>query len=225
MSQSDKDKVQNGGIAMAKYKCWKCGKEIEFKREPMLRIYCDECLKEVQEEHDELINEYAKLKIRVMHETALRTMEKSGHCYMHEYKRSADRILQNALNQTENYNSSDEVVTAIVLDNYNYYFEPNKKVLNYRVDFYIPELKVCLEVDGHLHKNRLEYDSLRDTKIRDELGLDWEIVRIGTKYIEQNPEKIPDAVEALANERRRWREKQSCMPYGFSKRDNTLYKM
>lgn len=207
-----------------KYKCWRCGKEIELRHEPKMRVFCDECSEIYRDEHDELVRQYSELKIRVMHENALKIMEKSGKCYMHEYMDSAKRILESAIESTENFMSAHEMVVAIVLDNYRFKYEPNYKILKYRVDFYIPELKVCLEVDGALHSHKLEYDSRRDIELRNALGSEWEIVRIKTNYIEENPEKIVDAIEALANEKRRLRKKNNgVMPYGFSKRENTLY--
>ena len=206
------------------YKCWRCGKEISLRYEPRERVYCDECWTKEQQEHKELVQKYAELKIKVMHDNALRIMEKSNKCYMHEYAESAKRILHKALENTENFMSSHEMVVAIILDNYGFQYETNYKILNYRVDFYLPEFCACLEVDGAQHSHKLEYDSRRDNELRNALGKEWEIVRIKTGYIEENPEKIIDAVEALANEKRRLRAKNSgIMPYGFSKRDNALY--
>lgn len=206
------------------FKCWRCGKEVPFTYEPRRTVYCKECEEKHIEEHNQLIKEYATLKIRVMHDNALRIMEKSEKCYMHEYEESAKHVLQKALENTENYMSAHEMVVGIILNNYKYYYEPNFKILNYRVDFYIPEFKVCLEVDGAQHAHKLEYDSRRDIDIRNVLGSDWEIVRIKTGYIEENPEKIVDAIEALAKEKRRLRKKNNgIMPYGFSKRENVLY--
>lgn len=45
-------------------------------------------------------------------------------------------------------------------------FENQKKVNPYVLDFYIPSLKTCIEVDGfEEHKNRKLYDKLRDEYI------------------------------------------------------------
>lgn len=206
------------------YKCWRCGKKIQYKHEPKMIVYCEECAKMQSEEHNRLIKDYAILKIKVMHRNALRIMEKSGKCYMHEYEESSKRILQKALENTENYMSAHEMIVGIVLNNYCFDYKPNFKILNYRVDFYIPEIKVCLEVDGAQHVKNLMYDGRRDIEIRNVLGSDWEVVRIKTKYIEENPEKIIEALELLAKEKRRLRKKNNgIIPYGFSKRENVLY--
>ena len=77
-------------------------------------------------------------------------------------------------------------------------FEPNKRIGQYITDFYIPDLKVCLEIDGHLHNYSTKKDCARDITIRNILGKDWEVVRIKTKYIEKDPENI---VPSIINEK------------------------
>ena len=206
------------------FRCWRCGKPVYSEYEPRKRVYCSDCEAAQKEEHAKLIEEYSRLKIQVMYENALRIMEKSGQCYMHEYLDSAKRVLSKALDNTENFMSAHEMVVAIILDNYGFQYDVNFKILSYRVDFYIPEFRACLEVDGAQHSHKLEYDSRRDIELRNVLGAEWEVVRIKTKYIEENPEKIVDAIEALSNEKRRLRRKNNgIMPYGFSKRENALY--
>ena len=84
--------------------------------------------------------------------------------------------------------------------------------------------KICIEVDGSTHQHKLEYDSNRDIELRNGLGTEWEIVRIPTKYIEDNPSKIIDGAEALAKEKKRLRKKNfGSMPYGFSQRESKHY--
>lgn len=207
------------------FKCWKCSKEVEVtESEPTERVFCKECFSKYMDEHQELISEYSKLKIKVMFENALRIMEKSKKIYMHEYLDSSKKIYGNAISETEKFMSSHEIIVAILLEEYGFEFNVNYQILNYKVDFYIPELKICVEVDGNLHQNKLEYDSNRDIEIRNTLGVEWEIVRIPTKYIEQNPSKIIDGIEALANEKRRLRKKNlGYMPYGYSARENKHY--
>lgn len=207
------------------FTCWRCGKDVEVKyMEPHDRVFCDECFSEYKKEHEELIREYAKLKIKVMFENALRTMEKSKKVYMHEYLEASKKVYDMAMSESEKFMSASEIIVAIVLEEYAFEYYVNYPILDYKVDFYIPELKVCVEVDGALHQHKLVYDSKRDIEIRNTLGYEWEVVRIPVKYIEENPSKIIEAIEALANEKRRLRKKsQGHLPYGFSKRENKYY--
>lgn len=207
------------------FPCWECKKDVEVKyAEPKERVFCEECDKRRKKEHDELILEYAQLKTKVMFENAIRIMEKSKKVYLHECLDASKEIYEMALEDTERFMSAYEMVVAIALEEYGYEFQANMPLLTYKVDFYIPELRVCLEVDGAHHEYKIEYDSKRDIEIRKALGAEWEVVRIPTKYIDQNPSKIIDGIEGLAEEKRRLRKKnQGYVPYGFSKRENKLY--
>lgn len=216
-------------IANPKYKelfsCCRCGNEVEvLGGEPTNRVFCSECFMVSQDEHKTLITEYSKLKIKVMFENALRLMEKSKKVFMHEYFDSSKKVFEMAINETEKFMSSDEIIVAIILEEYGFEYKVNYPVLSYKVDFYIPELKTCLEVDGITHKHSIEYDSERDINLRNALGTQWEIIRIPTKYIEENPSKIIEGIEQLAKEKRRLRQKNyGAMPYGFSQRENKHY--
>ncbi len=205
------------------YKCWKCGKEIEIESEPKSRVFCEECFELYRNDYKNIVSDYVKLKIFIMYETALRIMEKAG-MYMYEYQNAANEVLTEAQADNESYYSSDEMVAAIVLKEFGYDYIPNYAVGNYRVDFYIPELCVCFEVDGYMHKHSEVRDSERDTEIRNTLGKEWEIVRIPTKYIEKDPSTIPEAIEIMANEKRKIRrENGGILPESYSGRERKHY--
>jgi very-short-patch-repair endonuclease len=90
---------------------------------------------------------------------------------------------------------------------------------------YLPDLKLIVEVDGERHDNRQLQDSKRDTELRRMLGDEWEVIRIPTQYIEQNPVKIPEAVVALAKQKRDLRQKNGgFLPNSYSKREQAKYK-
>lgn len=205
------------------YTCWNCGKLIEYDEEPQKRVYCTGCFEEFQKNHDEKVEKYLKLKDEVMYDTALRTMEKAG-VFMYEYEESAKRMKQLMEEKTGIFRSSDELITAIILDENNYDFKINFRVQKYIVDFYIPELKVCLEVDGRLHDFSIKKDSERDIDIRDFLGLEWEVLRIPTKYIEKNPILIPEILIKMKQEKKNIRkENNGILPEHYSRRERALY--
>jgi very-short-patch-repair endonuclease len=105
-----------------------------------------------------------------------------------------------------------------------YDFELNYKIDKYIVDMYIPDLKLIVEVDGDRHEHRQLYDSKRDLELRKILGDEWEVIRIPTQYIEQNPGRIPDAVLALAKQKRDIRKKNGgFLPQNYSKREAARY--
>lgn len=207
------------------YKCWMCGKPVQIDwYEPQKRVYCEECEKKHREQYKKTVSEYTLLKLRVMHERALRMMETAG-CYMHEYVDIAQQVLQEALQNTDQFQSADEFAAAMVLTSNGYQYEMQKPVAKYKVDFYIPELFICLEIDGEMHEIRTDKDSKRDVDIRHELGEKWEVIRIPTKYLEQNPEALPDAIEASYKQKKKYR-KENCgfLPNSYSKRQAAYYK-
>lgn len=59
----------------------------------------------------------------------------------------------------------------------------------------------CLEIDGDLHRAKKEYDSNRDTEIKQILGEGYDVVRIQTKYIDQNAQKLVEAIKLVRVER------------------------
>ena len=159
-----------------------------------------------------------------MFETALRTMEKSNKCYMYEYYDDIKDIHEKLKTKQIKVLSSDEIIAAIILSNYRFEYEINYKILNYEVDFYIPELKVCLEIDGDRHKHRVTVDSKRDVNIRTYLGLDWEIVRIPTIFLEQNPEKLVEAIEQVVKDRKKMRKQNhGYTTYNYNRYEDSFY--
>lgn len=206
------------------YQCWRCGKPVKLHHEPQERVFCEECRTKEIQDHKKLISEYALLKTKVMFDNALRIMEKSQRVYMYEYKDAADEVLEAMQLHTDAFYSADEVVTAIILAEYGIEFIPNYSVGSYRVDFYLPKEKLCVEIDGHLHRFNAEFDSKRDIDIRHILGAEWEIIRIPTKYVEKDPTKIPEAIEEMAKQKRKIRaENGGFIPETFSARERKYY--
>ena len=92
-----------------------------------------------------------------------------------------------------------------------------EKIGKYRVDFLIPSLKIVLEIDGVTHADRLYYDRDRDKYIREELGKEWEVVRIKTEYVEQNAEMLVEAIKSIRREKQKLRaEYGGALPEWFA---------
>ncbi|KYD23275.1 hypothetical protein B4109_3201 [Geobacillus stearothermophilus] len=68
-------------------------------------------------------------------------------------------------------------------------------------------------------------DSKRDVKIINELGTGWEVVRIPTKYIEQNVKMLVPAIKEIYSYKQKLRKENSgFIPSSFSERDKQMYK-
>ena len=207
--------------------CWICGANIpeSFKSmDVQSGRFCLQCQRKHAKEYRETVDEYLKLKSQVMFERAMRMMEHGG-ADMTKYKRYALAVQKHQADNPDLYKSTHEIIAAVVMLEQDYDFEMNYKIGEFVVDMYIPDLHIIVEIDGYLHDwNKLK-DSNRDVKLRQMLGAEWEVVRIPTKYIEQNPPAIPKAVLTLAADKRRIR-KENCgfIPASYSKRDAAHYK-
>ena len=200
-------------------KCWFCKKEIELEKSKH-RVFCDEC----KAKHDETVKldkaNYAILKKKVMYERALELMEKQG-CDMSEYRNAAVTVQKYLYTNWDKFDSADEIIAAIVLIKNGVQLKMQHKVGKYQIDILLPDEKIALEIDGDRHRSRQEYDSQRDLEIRDALGEEWEIVRIGTHYIEENCGKLLEAVTTLRKKKKLLREEHGgVIPSWFDKRKN-----
>ena len=204
------------------YECWKCGKKIKYYDEPNERVFCNECKEEHVREYNKILKQQQKIRAIIMLEKAITILESSP-AYAHEYKKSYEYIKVKLEEKPTLFKSAEEVLVAMILHNFNYNFYANYKIKKYYVDFYIPELEVCLEVDGERHKSKTKYDKKRDIEIREELGSNWEVVRIPTNIIPTNPDKLIDAIITLKKEMQDSRKKYGIIEDDFSKREQDYY--
>ena len=205
------------------YACWRCGKLVRCEEEPQERVYCKECEAKAKAERQQMLDDYSEIRKRVMFETAYRKMEKAG-MYMHEYLDIGKEVYEQVKADDMRLLSGDEIIAAMVLQSNAIDYKANYKIGSYVVDFYIPSMHVILEVDGDRHELHLDRDSARDINLRAILGAEWEVVRIGTKYLEMDPERLPDAIETVYKEKKKLRAKNNgIIPEYYSKRERKHY--
>ena len=210
-------------------KCWVCDADIAssfFDRnmDVMSLRFCHGCWHEHTKQHKETISEYTRLKNMVMFERAMRFMEKAN-TDMERYKRYAKAVQKHSAESPELYKSAHEMIAAIVMLETGAEFEMNYKVGTYVADMYLPDMNLIVEIDGEVHEGKELKDSNRDVRLRQMLGEEWEIIRIPTKHIEENPARIPDAVQALAKQKRMLRKRNGgFLPGSYSKREAARYK-
>ena len=225
-------RTRNGALAPfllhggANMKCWICGKEatktmvpvhlgkgVIINRSPdkYSRCYCDECFDEVSERLKLENAEYVLLKKKQMFNTALEKLE-TQQIDMYKLRPAIDKVEQYIINNPDKFDSSYEILAAIALINSGIQFQMQKRILNYQVDIYIPSHKIIVEIDGERHQHSKKYDSERDQAILDEIGYEWQIIRIDTDHLDKNAMKLVTAVEQIINLRRtgkvNWRKVQ-----------------
>lgn len=174
---------------------------------PKHRCYCEECRAKKEAKDLENIRKQRELKNIAMYERGLAIIEKQK-VDMYEYREACEVIAEfikknNAILYTDKwqdakeFGSADEVAVAIILVENELKTVMQKKIGKNTVDFYIPSLKVVLEIDGELYHTDKGAEFARDSNLRAALGDEWEIIHIPTKYIHQKIELLPEAVKQL----------------------------
>lgn len=203
-------------------KCWICGRPATKTRpvfdgmswnepEPSTyhRCYCEECIDKVLHDEREERKAYVRLRKREMFRKAVELLEKQ-HTDMYEYQEAIEVVSDFLEGNVDKFDSSYEVLTAIILVQNRIYSKMQYKVGKYQVDFLLPDLLVVLEIDGERHKHKKDYDSVRDKEIKKMLGPHWEIIRIPTERLDKDAKKIPEAIEKVLEYREtshiNWRE-------------------
>lgn len=229
-------------------KCWICGKEDasetcerdyvrftpywyeteeekrknrvpDFEKRHCARHFCEQCYKERNKELSNTRAEYARLKKKLMLERAVRILEKQA-VNMYDYKEIIDDMAVYVEEFPDKFDSTYEMIAAIILVSKGIASQMQYKIGKYRADFFIPEYKIVLEIDGELHKNNLFRDNQRDIEVRKILGADWETVRIGTKYLDQNAQALVKAMLTVKYEKQKIRkEHHGFLPEWYSARD------
>ena len=221
--------------------CWVCGKhairalkisstavgskiegfESEFR---INRHFCESCYEKHSADILHTEEEYGKLKKKLMLERAIRILETQP-INLYEIKDVIDQFQEYVIENPKKFDSSDEMIVAIMLVSSGIKSSMQYKIGKYVVDFYIPSLKIVLEVDGHLHKYHTYYDNERDIRIRSMLGKEWEVVRIPTKYIEANAKQVIPAVLSIKAEKQKIRASHNgIIPEWYSAKNSSSKK-
>ena len=196
-----------------KVKCWICGSPdvighltvkngsfVEAQHQERWRCYCKECKEKVEAQANAVKAEYVRLKKEVMFENAIETLE-GQNMNIYDYKAAIDKAHKYVEKNLDKFDSSYEIIAAIILIHNGVKFEPQASVGRYRVDFLLPEELVVLEIDGERHKNRKCYDSERDKFIHEQLGEDYEIIRIETELLQKNAKELVRAFRKICEYR------------------------
>lgn len=201
-------------------KCWICGetatkhrgigeREGPFKdlvpfSERSQRCYCEKCYDMQTAQIKADMTEYVRLKKKLMFERAVRLLERQN-LQLYDYKEAIDAVEEFFAENPDKFDSAYEVVAAIILIDNEIECKLQYKVGRYQCDFCLPAFKVLLEIDGDRHTK--ERDSERDEAILQEIGYDWEIVRIKTEYLDQKADLLVEAIETVLRKRKRDRQK------------------
>lgn len=202
---------------MAKQVCWICGStdtaphmeragnefafvQVEAKHQERWRHFCPKCAAERNEQLQRDRAELNSLKKAALFERAQQILE--GQRFdMYEIREALDAVEDFTKENPDRFDSAYEMIAAVVLIYNRVRCKPQQKIGKYQADFVLPDEHVILEIDGYQHQNRATHDSKRDREIRRALGPEWEIVRIPTKYLDQNAKELVNAIRAIRDQR------------------------
>lgn len=184
----------------------------------LARQFCSECYEKHVESIDSMREEYLRLRRVLMFERALAKLEKQS-INLYEYKDVIEQMQEYVENTPDKFDSAQEVVAAIILVGHGIKCKVQYPVGKYVADFYLPELKVVLEIDGERHKYSTGNDRKRDVVIRGLLGEEWEVIRIPTEHIDKNAKELVSAILSIKGELKKIRAMNGgVIPEWYSKR-------
>ena len=173
--------------------CSKCGGPTEsLKYGRGMRFVCDRCKRrdayrkhEVEKAWFDVIEEKGEHRYNQAWD-AIQAQVKD----FSEYEKAA-RIARQA---QDRYGSIPEAMVAVELAKIGLSFVPQQKVGKYRVDFYIPKLKLVIEIDGEVfHANgRL---SNREAEIQLTMGFSTRIMHIPAEKIRKDIVKLKPLIQ------------------------------
>jgi len=202
------------------FNCWRCGTLVpKMNKEPLNRIFCRDCAEEHYKEITEAKERYINLRTKLMFENALMILEKQN-VKMYKYIDAAETIKEVIEKGLKQFDSAHEIVAVMELLRNKIRVKIHPTVGKYKIDFTLPELFVVLEIDGYMHNFKKLEDTNRDIEIRKELGAEWEVVRIPTKYIESNVKALVKAIKEIRHYKQNIRaNNHGIVPKWFSERD------
>ena len=206
-----------------KVECWECGKTTTS---PESKIpYCTDCKLLINEQRTEDQIEFTRLRTKSMLERALEILQKQNKpIKVADYKEAANAIAEYTEMNSGKFDSAYEILAAMELIRNKVHIKIQQTVANKNVDFILEEEQVILEIDGYLHEYSKEEDYRTDLDIRTELGSNWEVVRIPTKYIETNISMLYEAImESKIYKQELRKQNHGILPDFYSERDKQVW--
>ncbi|GAV21595.1 DUF559 domain-containing protein [Carboxydothermus pertinax] len=207
------------------FKCWGCGTVVPMATDkPLARVFCPDCKEEYPKQLEAKRLEYLRLRAELMFDRALRMLEKQM-AKMYLYQEAAEVVFDKIKEDPEAFDSAHEMVALMELLKNRVKVKLHPVVGKYKPDMLLPNEKVVLEIDGYMHEFKKLEDYKRDIEMRAILGADWEVVRIPTKYIEQNVSALLTAIKEIKSYKQKIRaQNNGVIPKWFSKRDAEVWR-
>ena len=112
---------------------------------------------------------------------------------LQEYEQCIE-VIKKKLKSGMKLDSKEEAMVAIQLEKDGISYETQVSIADHKVDFILRDLRMIIEVDGGLYHVDEERDQVIDERITEELGSDWEIIRISDDYVNDYITAIGSAI-------------------------------
>lgn len=118
-----------------------------------------------------------------------------------DLSKEVQNVRKRILEKTDSFSSLQEVMVAIQLENQGIKYETQKEINGKKVDFFIPDLKIILEIDGELYHTDKEKEFVRDREIMSKAGEEYEIVHIDAESVPRETWNLKEALPFIVESR------------------------
>lgn len=153
--------------------CLFCGTILDEERDK--KYICEEC-----ENKMNLLKQITKI------DTAQEKIEKSATKFLRRncsYENERDSVIRKVLTQKFHFMSTEEACFAMQLEKEHIRYYPNYKIGKHRVDFFLPDMKRIIEIDGEIYHTNDDKDFLEERAVMRIIGEEYEIIRIPASYV------------------------------------------
>lgn len=202
--QIQNDLMSKRKIVTTQRYCCKCAKPAVYTLSsaksgaprPHARAYCEKCMEMIINNRAYETCQKAFLNICYDWDVALDELESKGLKFDDPNNLNVLNDLHRKIHTGEiTFASRAEIKTAIILGIYGIKYEVGAPYeingVNFPCDFRLPDYGIILEIDGAYHGYKDRGDQyIRDENIRAREGLDWEVIRLSTDYVDKFPFQI-----------------------------------
>lgn len=175
--------------------CSKCGGEIRSLTYGRNHEYvCDKCRAGVRKQNETLERELL-IELTTDGERRFAKAVQEIKKQVKDFQ-SYRRVIGIARKAQDKYGSVPEAMVAIELLKLGYKIIPQQQIGKYKVDFYLPNVKTVVEVDGRIYHQGRD-DNEREATIMLSLGLDTRIVHIPAERIAKDISKLKQCLDEL----------------------------
>lgn len=121
-----------------------------------------------------------------------------------DISREAQIVRKRIASNIDKFFSLQEVMVAIQLEHQKITYETQKEIKGRKVDFFLPDKKIILEIDGGLYHTDENKEFLRDRKIMQGVGGDYEIVHIEAESVPRYTWNLKEALEFIIDQRKEY---------------------